>query len=143
MYTYMLIITGHYITLTSQVNELQPKVVQVGNMLQIVPMTIVDNTTITSPLASIAPTAIPPAPATPVEKLVAPKSTDQLALERRAEKEKRRLEREQRRKEKEKKRREKEKRKQLKNKLKTENMIKVCNMIYRDNNVRVIVCNDK
>ncbi|GLV34963.1 hypothetical protein CBL_09443 [Carabus blaptoides fortunei] len=108
----------------TKVNELPPKVVQVGNMLQIVPMTMIDNTTVASPLATVAPTTIPPVPVAPIEKLVVPKSTDQLALERRAEKEKRRLEREQRRKEKEKKRREKEKRKQLKNKLKTENMIK-------------------
>lgn len=98
-----------------------PKVLQVGNMLQIVPVPLGDECT-SVPTQGTCATAEPPAPAP-----VGPTHTtvDQLIAERRAEKEQRRLAREQRRKEKEKKRKEKEKRKQMKIKLKTENMIKV------------------
>lgn len=96
-----------------------PKVVQVGNMLQIVPIQMTEEEP-------------PPVLASSSQIEVAPvKAVDQLAIERRAEKEQRRVEREQRRKEKERKRKEKEKRRQLKIKIKTENMIKVRTKIIK------------
>lgn len=104
-----------------------PKVVQVGNMLQIVPISI-ESSEMKMHVGNVTvPPLLPPKPLEPVAAPV--KTMEQLMLERRAEKEQRRLEREQRRKEKERKRKEKEKRRQLKLKLKTENMIKV-NMTF-------------
>ncbi|XP_049817797.1 titin isoform X2 [Aethina tumida] len=90
------------------------QILQVGNMLQIVPQTVVP------------PNAVPPTMDVPVVTEVGAdkSSVDEVMKQRRAEREMRRAERDRRRKEKEKRRKEKEKKKQLKLKLRTENLIK-------------------
>ncbi|KAJ3644540.1 hypothetical protein Zmor_022265 [Zophobas morio] len=126
------------------------KVVQVGNILQVVPTEeippppVVEKTTERSqkivqvgnmlqivPAVIASPIKVPPPEQPPVAKPVPPPEKQsaeaimkQKIAERKAEREKRRQERERRRKEKEKKRKEREKRKQMKLKIKTENMIK-------------------
>ncbi|XP_044272752.1 titin-like [Tribolium madens] len=119
------------------------KVVQVGNILQVVPNDeipppVIENKTpersqkivqVGNMLQIVPASQIPEIPAqnnqiVEIPEQSAEASMKQKIAERKAEREKRRQERERRRKEKEKKRKEKEKRKQLKLKLKTENMIK-------------------
>ncbi|RZC38728.1 titin-like [Asbolus verrucosus] len=125
------------------------KVVQVGNILQVVPNEEISQAVVepkppetsqkivqVGNMLQIVPAVIPPSKPPVLEPTPAPKPVQlpekqsaeaimkQKVAERKAEREKRRQERERRRKEKEKKRKEKEKRKQMKLKIKTENMIK-------------------
>lgn len=105
-----------------QVPENSQKIVQVGNMLQIVPVdTSIQGT---------------PVQATQVkEELSVDALMKQKVAQRRAEKERRLQERERKKREKEKKKKEKEKKKQLKLKLKTEKMIQKALLLEVEENV--------
>lgn len=124
----------------------QQQILQVGNMLQIVPTALPTVQTSSSAaavaavLAAVAPPPPPPllpAPETVQEKVLssAEELLRQQHAQRKAEKEVRRQERDRRRKEKERKQKEREKKKALRVKTKTEDMIKRALMLETEGNV--------